>query len=246
MVAVLAHADAVISHRGAARLHRLDGFKDAAVEVSVRSAQRYVRSSVVGHHVSELSSADRVTVDRVPCTSMTRTLCDLGCVVDRDRLEQALDSALRRGVPVATIRRTAERLHRPGQKGTKAVLQLLADPARQGRLPDSWFERLVERMVRDPSLPPVVRQYEIFDDRGLFIARADLAIPAVKLVIECHSREFHFGPRRERLDQERENQLIVAGWQTLYLGYSSTGTPDQVLGLVRRTVAARSLSLSVR
>ena len=49
---------------------------------------------------------DLDVVDGIPCTNVARTLCDLGAVVLADKVEQALDDALRRGCSERWIRET--------------------------------------------------------------------------------------------------------------------------------------------
>ena len=38
---------------------------------------------------------------------------------------------------------------------------------------------------------------------GVLVARTDLGIPAVRLGLEGHGRQFHFGPLQEPLDEQR-------------------------------------------
>ena len=92
-------------------------------------------------------------------------LADLGSVCEPDRVLQALDDARRRRLSTAWIRDTAERLHRPGQRGTGTVLALLDEVEAEGSGPDSWFERLVERCLASAELPALHRQYDV-RDRG--------------------------------------------------------------------------------
>jgi hypothetical protein len=250
MVLVLAsNGHGVVSHRAAARLHGLDGFDHAGMAVLEASVTRDARldlPGIVAHHVTPLDGVDRTVVGGFPCTTIARTVADLGAVVDRALVRRALTSARRRGVAVGAIRRTAERVHRPGRVGTATVLRLLDAVPHEGNVPDSWFEELLARCVDDPSLPPVVRQCPIVDDDGRIVARTDLGIPAVKLGLEAHSRRFHFGPIRGRLDEERDLAAAACGWELLYLGWHATERPAEVLHVVRQVVAARHRELGGR
>lgn len=244
MVAVLASdGHAVVSHRAAARLHRLDGFDRAGmavVEASVTRAHRLVLPSSVCHHVTPLDDEDCTIIDGLPCTTVARTLADLGAVIhDRNLLRRALTAARRRGVAVEVIRRTVERLHRPGPTGTGPMLRLLDGVPCEGRVPDSWFEELVAACVADRALPPFEMQYPIVDARGRLIARADIGFPSVKLGLEAHSREFHFGPLHEPLDEQRDLAAAACGWELLYLGWYAAKRPAEVLAAVRAVIAAR-------
>jgi hypothetical protein len=89
------------SHRAAARLHALDGFDsphNAAVEASVsRSFRLDPAVSSVVHHVTPLDPADLTIVNGIRCTTVERTLADLGSVVrGRKPVRRALTRARRR------------------------------------------------------------------------------------------------------------------------------------------------------
>ena len=180
----------------------------------------------------------------IPCTTLGRTLADLGSVVhDRRRVSQALTDARRRHVDLRALRATAERLHRPGQSGTGTLLRLLDAVPKEGRVPESWFEELLARCLDSPHLPPLVRQHPILDSTGRVVARVDLAFPAVKLGLEAHSRAFHFGPVYEPLDEDRDLAVAACGWELLYLGWYATQHPADVLRRVEEVVRARKCEL---
>jgi hypothetical protein len=250
MIMLLAsNGHAVVSHRAAARLHGLDGFDHpgmAVIEASVTRSARLDLADAVAHHVTPLEDVDRTTMKGFPCTTIGRTLADLGAVVDKQFVRRALTSARRKGVGLTPIRRTAERLHRPGPTGTGTLLRLLDAVPCEGRVPDSWLEELLAMCLDDRSLPPVVAQCPILDADGRMVARTDLGIPSVKLGLGAHSRRFHFGPISGRLDEERDLAVAACGWELLYLGWHATRRPAEVLEVVRRVVAARSCELSVQ
>ena len=62
-------------------------------------------------------------VDGIPCTTLRRTMCDLGSVVPRKLVRRALTSARRCGVDLAALRDDAIRLHRPHQCGYRRVIE---------------------------------------------------------------------------------------------------------------------------
>jgi hypothetical protein len=232
---------AVASHRAAARLHGLDGFDRCdVVELSVTSGHRWRRrGGVVAHHVAELDPADLVAVDGIASTGLARTLADLGSVVDPLTVRRALTDARRRGTSLRWCQLTAERLHRPGQRGTGVLLRQLASIPWEGRVPDSWFEELLALCLDDPAIPAIVPQYAICDHDGRVVAKVDLGIPAVRLGLEAHSRRFHFGPDAEPLDEQRDLAAAACGWELLYLGWYAARRPAEVLAIVKRVIAAR-------
>jgi hypothetical protein len=238
-----------VSHRAAARLHGLDGFRGNCVELSVEVPRRYVHPrglEVIAHHVASVPPSDVLEIDGLRTTGLARTLCDLGAVVDDDALWKALISARRRhDVSPMWLRQTALRLHRPGQRGTGALRRALDRWAVEGRLPDSWFEELVGRMLTHPDIPRLERQVEIRDGSGRFVARPDLAIPEARLGIEAHSREFHFGPLREEADEDRDLRAAAVGWELLYLGWYSQRRPADVAALVAEVCQRRLRELCI-
>ncbi|MPY95031.1 MAG: hypothetical protein GEV08_18820 [Acidimicrobiia bacterium] len=171
------------------------------------------------HRAAPFERVDLVEVDRIRCTSLVRTVVDLGAVVADDLVEQAVDDALRRGVSLRGLRAAMERLDRPGPSGTARLRRVLGRPDRVGVVPDTWFERLVERLVGREGLPPPKRQYPVRRADGSVMARLDLAWPEVLLGLEAHSDRWHFGARRGRRDRVRDNALAAAGWELVYAAW---------------------------
>ncbi len=138
------------------------------------------------------------------------------------------------------LRRTANRLHRPGQCGTRVLLELLDHVS--GPLRGSWFEKLVELCLQSPRLPPLERQWTVRDPRGRFVARLDLAMPAIRLGVEAHSRRFHFGAHAEAADERRDLRLAALGWEVLYVGWHDLSDARTLLSVVEAAAAVRSWS----
>lgn len=248
IVVLAAGSHGVASHRTAARLHDLDGFdspRNAAVEVSVSRAFRLDPSvSAICHHVTPLDPIDITTIDGIPCASLYRTLADLGSVVHDSRLvRRALTSARRKGIDLDVLRMTTDRLHRPGQAGTGTLLRLLHAIPWEGTLPATWFEELLVQCLTDMSLPEIVPQCPIRNDRGEIVARTDLGIPSVKLGLEAHSRQFHWGPHAGPLDEDRDIAVALCGWELTYLGWYATKRPAEVVKVVKALVETRRREL---
>jgi hypothetical protein len=243
MVATLA-ADphGVASHRSAARLHRIDGFEACdVVEISVQRGRRRPNPAcAITHQVATLDPCDLVTVQGIRCTGLARTIVDLGSVCDPLAVRRALTDLRRRRTSLRWLQLTAERLHRPGQRGSGVLLRHLAAIPFEGRVPDSWFEELLALCIADPALAPVVPQYPIRNAAGRIVARTDIGFPSVRLGLEAHSRRFHFGPDAEPLDEQRDLRAAACGWELLYLGWYATSRPSQVLTMVKEVVAARA------
>lgn len=243
-VATLLGAGSVASHRSAAWLHGFDGFADDPVSAEVSVARpRWLRVPkglhVIAHQTATLPAADVVDHDGIACTGKARTLADLGAVVSAGAVLRALIGAHRDGLSLPVARRTALALHRPGQAGTGVLLRHLDALARAGRLPESWLEEVLRQLLQRPDFPPLVQQYELRDRSGRVVARFDHAFPAAKLAIEGHSRQFHFGPLRESLDEDRDLRAARLGWEIIYLGWYAAKRPQEVVAAVADVLSHR-------
>ncbi len=245
MAATLAGGGSVASHGAAAWLHGLDGFDSLDLEVTVVRPRHIHPPGVRVHQVSTLPPSDLTVVYGIPCTGLARTLVDLVCVRPLAYVERALDDVVRRrGGSLRWITETAQRLHRPGQRGTSTLLEIISttDP---DRVRASWFEALIELIVDVDDLPAVFRQFVLEDASAQHVARFDLAMPSIKLAIEAHSRRFHFGRAAEQRDEDRDLAVGALGWDVMYLGWQHTKAPAETLGLVRRYVEARRRELGM-
>lgn len=234
-VATLAGGGSVASHRAAALLHGFDGVVAAPLEVTVQRGRYPAVEGVVVHRAKALDEADVVLVDGIPTTSVARTLCDLGAVVPQDAVERALDSALRAGAAERWIRSVLERVDRPGPSGTATLARILADPRREGRLPDSWLERLVARALRASDLPALELQHRVLDPAsGRLIAVLDGCFVDWRIGIEGHSRAFHGSGRRTWTDLVRDNAVKAAGYELVYVTWDLAQRPEEMIDVVRR------------
>jgi len=230
MVVILA-SGGTASHRAAAALHHLDGFDERELDVTVPPTRHRVIPRAVVHR-ARLEPCERVVVDGIPCTNIARTLCDLGAVVSHDKVEQALDDALRRSVSERWIREELERVHRPGRSGTGVLRDVVDRPDRRGPVADSQFERFVERLLTASSLPAPVRQHWVREPGGNRCARLDLAWPDAMLAVEPAGARFHGGPRRQRAAAERRKWLEAIGWRVIDVYWSDLGRPEWLVDTI--------------
>ena len=226
-------------------MHTVDGFTDNLLEVTVPRGRR-VRMDGVIVHQSPLSAQHCFVIEGIPCTSLARTIVDLGQVVDDEQVIRAIDSFQRMGYSLTWLQQVATELHRPGQRGTGLVLREVRERKESGVVRGSWMERLLELAIASPILPTLQLQHIIREEEyGLFIAQVDLAFPVVRLGIEAHSCSFHTGTHQELLDQRRENRAIAEGWQFLYLGWADRKSPAQARAFLERVVARRARDLGI-
>jgi hypothetical protein len=170
----------------------------------------------------QLLPIDRAAVSGIPCTSVVRTVCDLAAILGRDDLELVIEDALRRNLTtVERLRWRNELLG--GRRGTARLRELLLARL-PGRAAESPWEVRLAQLLRRAHLPEPVRQFDVFDDAGAFVARLDLAYPDRRLAVEFDSERWHSG--RQKLDEQsaRSNRLTHAGWRVVHA--TSTSMSD--------------------
>jgi hypothetical protein len=241
--------NAVASHRTAAALHRLDGIEPDETDITVTVPQetRSRRPGVVIHRSLDLAADDIIEVDLIRCTTIARTICDLANDrgVSEDTLIRVIDDVQRRSISMRWLLQTAERLQRRGRIGPDRVIAIVSRRLDGYRVPDSWFERLLERCLQSPVLRAIERQYVLRDCQGNFVARFDLALPWLRLGLEGHSRSFHLGERVESHDEDRDLRATAEGWEVVYLGFAATKSPKAVCVMIEKIATRRASDLGL-
>lgn len=210
------------THRAAAALFRLEGFRPGIQDVVVhRWARRPNESVAFLHESTRLTDADVTVVDGIPCTTIEWTLIHLGAVVPAVLVEQALDDALRRHLTTPEKLWTVfVRVAGRGVRGAGVIRPLLVRRlGTSGRRPNG-FEKRFFRILERAGLPLPDAQVEIRD--GEFVAYADWGYPPRPIVMECVSDEWHNGRVRRNRDIKRRNRIVNLGIEVLEF------TDDQV------------------
>jgi very-short-patch-repair endonuclease len=215
---LLGGGGALASHRAAALLHQLDGLRTAPVEVTCRRSRHAFPTDVVVHRPLVFMDVDRVVVDAIPCTSVALTLINLGAVWHPDRVEEALDSAIRKGlVHVRFVRWRIDQLAARGRPGIGVMRSLLDTEER--RRPHSVLERRLLRALERAGLPTPICQYEIYDVLGGFIARVDFCWPHLRVVLEVDGHGSHASRKHRAHDAERDMRISAQRYQVVHLTY---------------------------
>src|SRR5262249_30650103 len=119
--------EGAVSHRAAAAIWGLDGFKEPEVSVVTARNLRAPRGSLIQVHArASLTPRDVRCVQGIRVTSLARTLVDLAAVLSRTALEHALDDTLvqRRLKPREVFPHLA-RIDGRGRKGAKQLRLLV-------------------------------------------------------------------------------------------------------------------------
>ncbi len=209
--------------------------RDAPVTVLLPRAARLRAHSRLRVVRSVLPETDRTRFGGLPVTTPLRTTFDLGRQAPRASALIAVDALLHRRVVKLAAMRAYVEAHSgwPGLSLLREVLTL-AEP-----LSESPMETRLRLLLLDAGLGPLTAQQDVLDSRGRFVARVDLAWPALRVAVEYdgdhHRERAHF-----RQDVARLNTLRAAGWIVLRF------TADDVLRHPARTVALVAQALRER
>jgi very-short-patch-repair endonuclease len=229
-------SDGLVSHTTAAELWGFEDVRTEAVHVTVASTRRPRSAHVVIHRVVDLLPADVGRSGPIAVTSALRTAIDLAGIVVPEVLEVAIESALRRGLfTVGQLRWRADALMGPGRRGS-SELRALLDRHDLGRADSGWEVRTAQ-VLEAAGFGPPVRQHPIYDGAAV-VARADLAYPGAKLVIEYDSDQWHSGTERRHADAARRNRLRALGWTVIEVTPATLRRPTQLLSAVETVLAA--------
>jgi len=226
----------VASHASAAVLLELDGFQADSLEVSTVRNRPAPWPHVNIHRVTILPS-DSATIAGIRTTSATRTLVDVAAGGDAERLELALEDALRRRLTSLPRLRWALSVEGGrGRPGARLLRGLVDRVESYKRVTESGFEARLQQLLRRADLPPPRRQFQIRDG-GRFVARADFAFPESRLVIEAVSYRWHSGRNAWTRDQTRLNAVVALGWRVMNVTWEDLrDRPDETVDRIRRAL----------
>lgn len=213
-----AGAEAVASHRAAARLWGLtDGI--TPIELAVPYTESPEPARAVVHRSTDLT-ARYVTVRRgVPVTKPARTLLDLGKVVDRAVVAEAVERALvTKLVSVRGLIVVLEELGRRGRGGTAALRYVLEHRPLGRQRSESVLESFFARLAMEFGLDQVAYQHEITVDGRL--RYVDFAILDALLGVELDGEGVHAVEQGRASDRARDRAFAAIGWQIVRVGWT--------------------------
>ncbi|MEN9645260.1 MAG: hypothetical protein RL238_1929 [Actinomycetota bacterium] len=213
------------AYESAGALHAVDGAKEGPLILLVAAPRRVLAENVVVH-VGPMDPVDLTIVDGIRCTTIERTLCDLASVRPEFEVMLAFEWYWRRHRDLTVLQAAIDRLHRPGQSGTKVLQRVLSEALLEGLPTESALEVRLEAILR--GLPGLVRQHEVIDAAGQFVARVDFALPSLRIAIEAHSAEFHSSEAAHAADEVRHRRLVGAGWRVRYVTSLDMDQPNLV------------------
>ncbi|HZP27544.1 MAG TPA: DUF559 domain-containing protein [Acidimicrobiia bacterium] len=203
------------SHRAAAELYGLWWSDEPTIEISTTRDASPELDGVIVHRLEDLHERWITAVDGTPCTTVARTLVDLGAVLPEDQVARCLDRALGRGlVTICAVETARKAVARQGRRGAGVIRRVL-EPHLAAEPVAGVFEARMARLLSAQGLPAAVPEYEVWTVDGRFVARVDFAYPESRIAIQVDGYAAHLPVDTFRHDRRRQNALVNAGWEVL-------------------------------
>jgi predicted transcriptional regulator of viral defense system len=204
LAAVLACGpEAVLSHRTAAALWGIRDTARTTIDVTV-SKRGHSREGITLHR-ARLDESDRTTHDRIPTTSLPRTLLDLASSTPLDAVVRALEEAERqRLIDTRPIRDLVGRAN--GHQGVGRLARALAAYDPQATRTRSDLERTFLALCKSRGLPrptvnTLIEGYEV-----------DAVWPEHNLIVELDGYAYH--RTRAAFERDRRRDAALPGSAT--------------------------------
>jgi very-short-patch-repair endonuclease len=237
MAAVLACGpQAVLSHRSAAALHGLRADNRPKSDVTLPGNAVRPRPGIEGHRSTTLEAADVTMVDGIPCTTVARTLVDLGDVLDHRAVERAVDQA--EVLRLFDGRAVKEVLARAGRRKGAGILRAVLDRYEQPTLTEEGIEEAFLTLCRKASLPsPAVKAWITLDDGVAY--EPDFMWHKHRLIAETDGRDVHTTRKAFEHDRLRDQRLTLAGFTVVRFTWRQISDEPRSVAEALRTLLAR-------
>ena len=166
------------------------------------------------HERRRIDSRDAKLVDGIPVTTPELTLLDLAWLRPSPNYLESVVHAARRNrlITYESTLETFDRHARRGLRGVRALRIALDRWNPENRPTASEMETWLLQVLRENGLPEPVLQYEVFDERGLFVARVDASLPTWRVTIDYDSKQEHSDEFQIARDGARRNRITAAGY----------------------------------
>jgi very-short-patch-repair endonuclease len=212
---------AVLGYDSAAALWGFGKERRGTIEVSIAASSARRRDGLLVYRRPNLRPEDVALWERIPVTSIVRTLVDLAGRLDRPDVERMVNEADRLGL-VSTETLAGALSAYPGKRGIGRLREMLAD--RTFRLTDSELERRFLRLVPTIGLPVPET------GRWLHGFKVDFYWPDLGLVVETDGLRYHRTPAQQARDRRRDQTHAAAGLASLRFTHAQVRfEPDWVL-----------------
>ena len=234
--------DALASHRSAAALLGIDGYRLDRVEITVASTGVRRIPRVRLHHSTQMDLTRPVIRDKIRCTGPARTVLDLASVVPRKQLDRTINAVLRaKQLRLSDLWAVLASHTKPGRNGCTALRSALEARCTEGGIPLSDWSRMAADLLVDARLPRPVFEYQIIDKDDSLVAQVDLAYPDERLAIELDSVRWHLNVESFVEDPRRRNATQLAGWTVLSFTWDDYAKhPNDLCAAVARALHQRA------
>jgi very-short-patch-repair endonuclease len=233
--------EAAISHNAAGQFWGLDEVRADQPHLLVPYQCGARVRGVVVHRSRIILDGDIVTRRILRVTSPYRTIIDLAGSLSLDELEDVIEDGLRkRKVTVSGLLGRLDMRGRRGVPGAANLTKLLEEMKGEKRPSGSSLESRFCRRLRNAGLPKPVKQFDVYDASGKWIARPDFAFPAQRIAIEIEGFSWHSGRKRRTSDARRQNRLTAAGWDVLRYTQEQVDHDPAICAEIEQMLLARS------
>jgi very-short-patch-repair endonuclease len=234
LAAVLAGGvDAVLSHRSAAALWGIRPSSGRVVDVTTRVWKR--NEPGIDFHTRHSSIDERTKIRGIPATGPSRTLLDLGQVLDDDELEQALREAER--LQLTDVVSVVDLLERyPRRRGCAAIRRLTAVRDLYKGVTRSHLEELFRQFLRRHELPDP--EWNVKLDLDEAALEVDCLWRDQRVVVELDGYGYHAGLDAFERDRLRDRLLQLAGFCPIRLTWRSVRDDPRLAARLRTMLAS--------
>lgn len=218
--------EAVLSHQPAAAL--LDLRRSASAAIHVTTPRRAKPRGIRVHRVRQLHAEDATERDRIPVTSVARTLLDLAAILPPPELIRAIEQSERLGVfDLRALERLLSRSQ--GRRGVKALQAAVVAVNGEAPFVNSDWERDLLDFCEEIGVPKPELNVLV---EGFLV---DALWRDKRLVVELDSYAFHRSKRAFHDDRRKYAELQLAGYLVLPL----TNLDEEAARLLTGAVVAR-------
>ena len=234
--------DAVVSHRSAANVYVVPGRRSELIEIACPRWERARHPGVVVHEQRRLGEQDRTIVNGIPVVTPEVMLLQLASWKPAPNYLEAVIHALRRQrlITYSSTHATFIRHARRGLKGVRALRVALERWNPENAPTESEMETLLLQMLREYDLPEPVLQFQVLDQLGQFVGRADAALTQWRITIEYQSMTEHLDEFQVAADDRRRNRVLAAGYFPLVARRDDLRSGGHELAEQIRTIARRT------
>ncbi len=220
-------SSAVASGLTAAWWHALTRFAPDIAEVTVPRDSHGRRHTDTRVRRRSLDECDVVERRGLRVTSLPLTVVE--AAAQRGGGPRLMDNALQRHVDLDSL--WYAHLRNKGRTGaprSRRLLQAASDGSR------SAAERLLIKILKDACISGWKANYRVAG------YRVDVGFPGSRVALEVDGMAFHSGAEDFQIDRERQNAIVLSGWQVLrFTWLDLTEYPDRVLSVILAAISAR-------